>query len=66
MLGRPGGVAAAVAEASLVTNEDPASTELVTVGAATRGMGDPLPGGCLHELAQHHQKPMTRDRRVWS
>jgi hypothetical protein len=35
-----------------------AGAELVTVGAARRRVGDPLPGCRLHELAQHTLKPM--------
>src|SRR5882762_4785075 len=50
---RPGGVAAAVTEASLIAHERPAGAELVAVGASRRRMDDPLPGRGLYKLAQH-------------
>jgi hypothetical protein len=49
----PGGVAAAVPEAGLMTDEDFTGSELVPVGASARWAGDPLPGRRLHQIAQH-------------
>ena len=49
----PGGVAAAVTEASLITDEHPAGAELVAVRAPRRRVGDPLPGRGLYHLARH-------------
>jgi hypothetical protein len=50
---RPGGVAAAVAEAGLMTDEDLVRAELVAVGAARGRVSDPLLSRGLHEFAQH-------------
>jgi hypothetical protein len=50
----PGGVsAAAVSEASDVTDQDLVRAEEVAVRAARRWVSDPLPGRRLHQLAQH-------------
>ena len=49
----PSGVPAAVPEAGLMTNEDLTGAELVAVGESRRWVGDPLPGRCLDQLAQH-------------
>ena len=45
--------ASAVAEACDVTDEDLIRAERVTVRAATRWAGDPLPVRGLHQIAQH-------------
>ena len=50
---RPGGVAAAVTEAGLMTHEDLAGAERVSVGAARRRVGDPLPGRGLNKITEH-------------
>jgi hypothetical protein len=49
----PGGEAAAVPEARLVADEDLVGAEGVSVGAVRGWVSDPLPGRCLHQLAQH-------------
>jgi hypothetical protein len=46
-------VAAAVAKACDVADEDLAGVESVSAAAASRRVGDPVPGGGLHELAYH-------------
>jgi len=43
MCGSSSGVSAAVAKARLVTDEDLAGAEPVTIEAARRRVGDPLP-----------------------
>ena len=54
----PAGVsAAAVAEASDVTDEDLAGAERVAVRASRRRVRNPLPSGGLYELAKHAYKP---------
>ena len=57
---RPGGVAAAVPETGLMTDEDLAGAEGVPVGASCRRVGDPLPGRRLYQLAQHGLELTTR------
>jgi hypothetical protein len=49
----PGGVSAAVAEASLVADQDLVGAEGVAVGAVRGWVSDPLPGRGLHQLARH-------------
>ena len=49
--------AAAVAEASDVTDEDLAGAERVAVRASRRRVRNPLPSGGLYELAKHAYKP---------
>jgi hypothetical protein len=56
---RPGGVAAAVAKASLITDERPAGAEGVAVGAAARRVDDPLPGRGLTAARPTQLEPMT-------
>jgi hypothetical protein len=60
----PWGVSAAVTEAGLVTHENPAGTELVPVRAATRRVGNPLPGCGLYQLAQHAWELTTDQARL--
>ena len=52
----PGGSAAGP-EAGLVADEDFAWAECVSIRAAGRRVGDPLPGLRLYQLAQHDQQP---------
>jgi hypothetical protein len=47
----PQSVAAAVSEASLMSNEDLIRAEAMPVGAPGRGAGDPLPVRRLNQLA---------------
>ena len=53
---RPCGAAAAVTETRLVADQHLAGAEGVPVGASRRGMGDPLPGSGLHQIAQHDHR----------
>ena len=53
---RPCRVPAAVAETGLVPDEDLIRTEGVT-GQRVGGLGDPLPGRRLHQVARHDHKP---------
>jgi hypothetical protein len=56
---RPGGVAADVTEAGLMTDEHLVRAESVPVGAARRWVRDPLPGRGLNQFAQHDYKPSS-------
>jgi hypothetical protein len=56
-------VAAAVAGAGFVADEDLAGAELVTVRASRRRVRDPLPGRGLHQLADRNFKPISSRRR---
>jgi hypothetical protein len=56
----PGGVAATLAEARLMSHEHLVGPERVPVGASRRRVGDPLPGRGLHEIAEHPIKPRPR------
>jgi hypothetical protein len=49
---------AAVTEARDVADEDLIRAEWMTVGAARRRVGDPLPGRGVNQLAQHGMKPI--------
>ena len=44
-------------ETRLVADEDFAWAECVSIRAAGRRVGDPLPGLRLYQLAQHDQQP---------
>jgi hypothetical protein len=50
---RPGRVAAAVAEAGDMPNEDLAGAELVSVGTSRRRVCDPLPGRGPNKITEH-------------
>jgi len=50
---RPRGVAAAVPEARLMTNQDLVRAEGVAVGAVGGRLRHPLPAAGLHEVADH-------------
>jgi len=56
---RPGGVAAAVAKASLMADQTRIRTESVTVGATRRRVDDPLPGRGLTAARPTQLEPMT-------
>ena len=49
---------AAVPEAGLVADQDLVGAERVPVRASRWRVGDPIPGGRLHQLAQHPNQPM--------
>jgi hypothetical protein len=63
---RPGGVSAAVSEARLMADEQPAGAEGVTIRAPRRRVDDRLPGRGLHQLAQHGNHRMTQRRHLFT